>query len=32
VYWTIDYTRVFDILENDVEDLRTFAQIVASLV
>jgi uncharacterized protein YutE (UPF0331/DUF86 family) len=32
VYWTLDYGRVFDVLEQDLEDLREFSGIVASLV
>jgi len=32
VYWTIDYRRVFGVLERDVDDLRDFSRIVASLV
>ena len=32
VYWTIDYDRVFDLLEHDVEDLREFSRVVAALL
>jgi uncharacterized protein YutE (UPF0331/DUF86 family) len=32
VYWTIDYGRVFDVLEHDLDDLRRFARTVAALV
>jgi len=32
VYWTIDYERVFDVLERDVEDLREFSRLVAGLI
>lgn len=32
VYWKVDYARVFDLLENDVEDLRTFSRTIAALV
>ena len=32
VYWTIDYGRVFDVLEHDLGDLREFSGIVASLM
>ena len=32
VYWVIDYERVFDVLENDLADLREFSRIVAALV
>lgn len=32
VYWVIDYHRVFDAIENDLDDLRDFSRIVASLV
>jgi uncharacterized protein YutE (UPF0331/DUF86 family) len=32
VYWTVDYDRVFDVIEHDVEDLREFSRIVAALV
>ena len=32
VYWTIDYQRVFGVLERDLDDLRDFSRIVASLV
>lgn len=32
VYWTIDYSRVFDALEQDLDDLRDFSRTVAGLV
>lgn len=32
VYWTIDYDRVFDLLDHDVEDLREFSRAVAALL
>jgi uncharacterized protein YutE (UPF0331/DUF86 family) len=32
VYWQIDYGRVFDLIEQDLDDLRRFSQIVAALV
>lgn len=32
VYWTLDYDRVFDVLERDLDDLRAFAQAMAALV
>jgi uncharacterized protein YutE (UPF0331/DUF86 family) len=32
VYWHVDYNRVFDVLESDMEDLRTFSQAIAALV
>lgn len=32
VYWTIDYGRVFDVLEHDLDDLREFSRAVASLI
>jgi uncharacterized protein YutE (UPF0331/DUF86 family) len=32
VYWTIDYGRVFDVLEHDLDDLRQFARTVAALL
>lgn len=32
VYWTIDYARVFGVLERDLDDLRDFSRIVAALV
>ena len=32
VYWTIDYGRVFDLVEHDLEDLREFSRTVASLL
>jgi uncharacterized protein YutE (UPF0331/DUF86 family) len=32
IYWKVDYTRVFDLLESDVEDLRTFSRTIATLV
>lgn len=32
VYWTIDYDRVFDVLQRDVEDLREFSRTMAALL
>ena len=32
VYWTVDYDRVFDVLEHHTGDLREFSLIVASLL
>lgn len=32
VYWQVDYERVFDILENDLEDLRVFSRSMAALL
>jgi uncharacterized protein YutE (UPF0331/DUF86 family) len=32
VYWTVDYDRVFDLLEHDLNDLRRFSEAVAALV
>jgi uncharacterized protein YutE (UPF0331/DUF86 family) len=32
VYWDIDYGRVFDLLETDLEDLRTFSRAIAGLL
>jgi uncharacterized protein YutE (UPF0331/DUF86 family) len=32
VYWTIDYDRVFDVLERDLDDLRAFARAAAALL
>ena len=32
VYWTIDYSRVFEVLEADLNDLRRFSEAVAALV
>lgn len=32
VYWTIDYQRVFDVLEHDANDLREFSRIVAAMI
>lgn len=32
VYWTIDYGRVFDVLDKDLDDLRAFSRAVASLL
>jgi len=26
VYWNVDYGRVFDVLETDLEDLRAFSR------
>jgi uncharacterized protein YutE (UPF0331/DUF86 family) len=32
VYWNVDYARVFDVLANDLEDLRAFSQAAARLL
>ncbi len=32
VYWHVDYNRVFDLIEHDLDDLRAFAQAIAALV
>jgi len=32
VYWIVDYGRVFDVLEHDLDDLRTFSRAVAGLL
>jgi len=32
VYWEVDYGRVFDVLETDVDDLRAFSRAIASLL
>jgi uncharacterized protein YutE (UPF0331/DUF86 family) len=32
VYWEIDYGRVFDVIEHDLDDLRRFSRTVAALV
>jgi uncharacterized protein YutE (UPF0331/DUF86 family) len=32
VYWDVDYGRVFDVLESDLDDLRAFSRAVASLL
>ena len=32
VYWTVDYDRVFDVLESDLNDLLTFSRTMAALV
>lgn len=32
VYWNIDYGRVFDVLEQDLNDLRRFSEAVVALV
>jgi uncharacterized protein YutE (UPF0331/DUF86 family) len=32
VYWTLDYGRVFDVVEHDLDDLRLFSQAVAALL
>ena len=32
VYWTVDHSRVFDVIEHDLNDLRQFSQAVAALV
>ena len=32
VYWTIDYSRVYDSLHTDLNDLEEFSRIVAALL
>lgn len=32
IYWTIDYGRVFDVLERDLGDLREFSRAIAALI
>jgi uncharacterized protein YutE (UPF0331/DUF86 family) len=32
VYWHIDYGRVFDVLQTDLDDLRAFSSTIARLV
>ena len=32
VYWEVDYGRVFDVLETDLDDLRAFSRIIAGLL
>jgi uncharacterized protein YutE (UPF0331/DUF86 family) len=32
VYWDVDYDRVFDVLETDLEDLRAFSQAIIALL
>ncbi|HAR46354.1 MAG: hypothetical protein A2X56_03130 [Nitrospirae bacterium GWC2_57_13] len=32
MYWKIDYGAVYEILHNDLEDLRRFSQAVAALI
>ena len=32
MYWKLDYNRVYDIIEADLGDLRSFASVVAALV
>jgi uncharacterized protein YutE (UPF0331/DUF86 family) len=32
VYWEIDYGRVFEVIEDDLDDLRRFSQAVAALL
>ena len=32
VYWDVDYGRVFDVLETDLEDLRAFSRTIADLL
>ena len=32
VYWTLDHSRVFDVIEHDLNDLRQFSQAVAALL
>ena len=31
VYWSVDFSRVFDVLEHDLNDLRRFSEAVAAL-
>ena len=32
VYWEVDYGRVFDVLETDLDDLRDFSRTMAGLL
>ena len=32
VYWSIDYARVFDVLEHDTDDLHQFSILMAGLL
>jgi uncharacterized protein YutE (UPF0331/DUF86 family) len=32
VYWEVDYGRVFDVLESNLDDLRAFSRAVANLL
>lgn len=32
VYWEIDYARVFDVLETDLDDLREFSRTIAAML
>ncbi len=32
VYWAIDYERIFEAIENDLDDLREFSRVMAALV
>lgn len=32
VYWEVDYDRVFDVIEHDLGDLRTFSETIAALL
>jgi uncharacterized protein YutE (UPF0331/DUF86 family) len=32
VYWEVDFGRVFDVLESDLDDLRAFSRAVATLL
>jgi uncharacterized protein YutE (UPF0331/DUF86 family) len=32
VYWDVDYGRVFDVLESDLDDLRAFSSAIAKLL
>ena len=32
VYWEVDYNHVFDVVETDLEDLRTFSHAMARLL
>jgi uncharacterized protein YutE (UPF0331/DUF86 family) len=32
IYWEVDYRRVFDVLANDLDDLRRFSAAIAALL
>ena len=32
VYWSVDYGRVFDVIQRDLDDLREFARAIATLL
>ena len=32
VYWSVDFARVFGVLEHDLDDLRRFSRVMAGLV